>query len=95
MPTGTTDADNSPLYIDGRFEGDSNTSPEMIRQYYDIPSDGASKRVATNLELKLWPYATVPYIISPYLPSDVIRNISIVILIGKIISACNLSQCTP
>ena len=38
----------SPLYIDGRFEGDLNIFPEMIRQCYDIPSDGASKRVATN-----------------------------------------------
>ena len=87
----------SPLYIDGRFEGDLNISPEMIRQCYDILSDGVSKRVASNSwsELKLWPYATVSYIINSYLPSDVICNISIAILIGKIISPCNLSQCTP
>ena len=66
----------NPFEDEDLFEGDLKISPEMIRQYYDIPGDGVSKRAATRSEMKLWPNGTVPYYIAKRMSRQKRRLIS-------------------
>ena len=67
---------HNPIEDDDLFEGDLKISPEMIREYYDIPGDGVSKRAASRSVMKLWPNGTVPYDIGKRMSSRTRRLIS-------------------
>lgn len=67
---------HNPIKDGDLFEGDLKISPEMIREYYDFPGDGVSKRAASRSIMKLWPNGTVPYYIGKQITSRTRRLIS-------------------